>query len=133
MIGWGLGRYLRLPFQCTKATYIVVRQRAYDWINEVDGRFAIERLDVTAEKPRPTIENLKANLLGVSQMAVTYANMCLDGPWIKHLRAEGLINKVGTKNYAALSGHANQFYVGRPQFFKKKCFGGLSFSKVILA
>lgn len=35
-----------------RANHILVRQRAYDWVKEVDGRFAIERLDVPASKPR---------------------------------------------------------------------------------
>jgi hypothetical protein len=92
------------------ATYIVVRQRAYDWLNEVDGRFAIERLDIPAAKPRPGKAELHDELSRISQWAETFGRMCLDGPFVRHLRADGLINKVTTRDYAASSGHASQLY-----------------------
>jgi hypothetical protein len=94
-----------------KATYIVVRQRAYDWMNEVDGRFAIERIDIPAVRPRPDVAYLKENLAAVSQWTEMSGRMSLDGPWVKNLREANLVNRVTTKNYAAISGHAKQFYV----------------------
>jgi hypothetical protein len=44
------------------ATNILNRQISYDWVNEVDGRYGIERLDVPAVKPRPTAEELEDRL-----------------------------------------------------------------------
>jgi len=93
------------------ATYLIVRQRAYDWIKEVDGRFAIERLDLPAAKPRPTADQIAAGLRSVSEWAETFGKLSLDGPWVKHLRNSALVNKVVPKDYASASGHATQRYV----------------------
>ena len=93
-----------------RATYIVVRQRAYDWLSEVDGRFAIERLDIPAAKARPSLAKLQDDLSKISEWVETFGRMCLDGPFVKHLRANGLVNKVASRDYAAVSGHASQWY-----------------------
>ena len=45
-----------------RAMDLCVRQVSYDWVNEVDARLAIERLDVPARKPRATREQLSARL-----------------------------------------------------------------------
>src|SRR5690606_31009744 len=45
--------------------YLLIRQLSYDWLNEVDARFAIERLDRPAAKPRQTAEQIKAALDGI--------------------------------------------------------------------
>ncbi len=44
------------------ATFMWVRQIAYDWVKEVDGRFAIERLDTPAVKPRDTAEEIAVKM-----------------------------------------------------------------------
>jgi hypothetical protein len=44
------------------ATSPFVRQVAYDWVNEIDARLAIERLDIPAVKPRQSAEQLHTNL-----------------------------------------------------------------------
>ena len=49
------------------ATNILVRQTSYDWVNEVDARLAIDRLDTPAAKPRPTAEELARRMLGLAQ------------------------------------------------------------------
>lgn len=92
------------------ASYIVVRQRAYDWLNEVDGRFAIERLDAPAAKPRISSDKLHRELENISEWVQTFGTLCLDGPFVKHLRPQGLVNKVASRSYSASSGHANQLY-----------------------
>lgn len=51
------------------ATNILVRQTSYDWLNEVDARLAIDRLDTAAAKPRPSPEQLAAQMLGLAQYA----------------------------------------------------------------
>jgi Protein of unknown function (DUF1214) len=95
----------------TGSTYLVVRQRHYDWIHEVDGRFAIERLDQPAAKPRPNAHEIEANLNKISEWVDTFARMSLDGPWVKNLRASGLVNKVKPKDYSQASGLGIQQYV----------------------
>jgi hypothetical protein len=49
------------------ATNILNRQISYDWVGEVDGRYGIERLDLPAEKPRYTAEELEARLRGLPE------------------------------------------------------------------
>jgi hypothetical protein len=93
------------------ATYFIVRQRSYDWLGEVDGRFAIERLDQPAAKPRPTVHEMDVNLGNIAVWAETFARISLDGPWVKHLRASGFVNKLKAKDYSAASGLGNQRYV----------------------
>ena len=44
------------------ATFLWVRQIAYDWVKEVDGRFAIERLNTPAIKPRDTAEEIAVKM-----------------------------------------------------------------------
>jgi len=44
------------------ATNILVRQTSYDWINEIDARIAIERLDGPTARPRRTEQELAAAL-----------------------------------------------------------------------
>jgi Protein of unknown function (DUF1214) len=53
------------------AKFILVRQRAYDWVKEVDGRLAIERLDVPAMRPRQTAADINDR-------------MQYEGVWVKH-------------------------------------------------
>lgn len=42
-----------------------VRQLSYDWLNEVDARLAVERLDRPAAKPRQSAAKIKAGLEGI--------------------------------------------------------------------
>ena len=48
------------------ATNLLVRQRMYDWENEVDPRLSIENLDPVPLKPRPTPDEI---LEGIREMA----------------------------------------------------------------
>jgi hypothetical protein len=93
-------------------TSIVVRQRHYDWQNEVDARMAIERLDQPAAKPRPSAREIDANLRKISEWVDTFAKMSLDGPWmVNRLRADGLVNKVKPRDHSNASGLGIQQYV----------------------
>jgi hypothetical protein len=56
------------------------RQTSYDWIQEVDGRLAIVRLDRSAAKPRVSAEKLEENLqqlarwtAGTVQLSLSFA------------------------------------------------------------
>lgn len=53
------GIWVKLP---AGSNYMVVRQMAYDWINEVDARIAIDRLDTPAARPRQSAAQIKAGL-----------------------------------------------------------------------
>ena len=76
-----------------RAESILVRQFSYDWGNERDGRFAIERLDRPALKPRLTAAEIGAKLdllLG----DCTKANKQLG--WTPKVTFQGLVNITGS-------------------------------------
>lgn len=75
------------------AKFILVRQRAYDWLNEVDGRLAIERLDVPAMKPRMSAEEINERISHDGEWVRNWTkNM---STWPRSLEKSGLINKIG--------------------------------------
>jgi hypothetical protein len=75
-----------------RATFILVRQRAYDWLNEVDGRLAIERVDRPAVKPRPSGAQLAQKLSQMSPWMENWTKLMLH--FGISLREAGLINRV---------------------------------------
>ena len=75
-----------------ESTYVLMRQRSYDWVNEIDGRIAIERLDRPAVKPRMSAEQIAVNLRQITTWVETWA--LYTSALIGVDRANGLINKV---------------------------------------
>lgn len=53
------GHWVRLE---PTASFLLVRHAAHDWLNEVDCRMAIERLDIPAPRPRATVEQISEGL-----------------------------------------------------------------------
>jgi hypothetical protein len=96
------------PLQPT-ATYLLVRQRAYDLLHEVDGRLAIERMDRPAIKPRPSAQALAASLRDIPAWVEGWTTYSLN--WVNRLREQGLINKLQVKDYSMVSGLSTQRYV----------------------
>jgi hypothetical protein len=92
-----------------KATFIWVRQISYDWKNEVDGRFAIERLDVPAAKPRDSAERIAEGLRELPKWTANWADWRQQ--WIKRLYDKGLINKVVAFDLSKTGGITNQSYL----------------------
>jgi hypothetical protein len=93
----------------TGATYMLVRQISYDWLREVDGRFAIERLDRPAIKPRPSAEQLAANLRQIAEWTENWTKFEL--AWPKNLRAKGFVNKVWVHDLNNYGGLSTQKYI----------------------
>ncbi len=61
-----------------RAGALLIRQFAYDWGRDEDARFAIERLDRPACKPRLTTEQIAARLDEVlGRFAERFSRMCL--------------------------------------------------------
>jgi hypothetical protein len=90
--------------------YIVVRQISYDWVNEIDGRLAIERLDVPAMKPRPTAEEIATNLRKVASWAKNWADFSFD--WGEMVRSQGSVNKFSVDDLSEnLGGIKSQRYM----------------------
>lgn len=78
---------------------LLVRLAACDWLNEVDARLAIERLDVPAPRPRLTAQQIGARMDGL----VGWTERVVVG-WLDHVaarRAQGMINQLPRLQYAA--------------------------------
>lgn len=80
-----------------KASTIMVRQRSYDWLNEVEGRLAIERLDRPAVKPRPSAAELAAKLREIAGWAERNTKRSIE--IFNGYREKGLINQVFLHGY----------------------------------
>lgn len=93
-----------------EATAVIVRQRHYDWLTEVDGRFAIERLDVAAAKPRPSARDIDSALSKIAHYIETYGKVTFEGLSTRHLRA-GPPNIFTCNDYSDFGGFANQAFV----------------------
>ena len=90
------------------ASYIMVRQISYDWLREVDGRLAIERLDTPAVKPRPSAETLAANLRQIAVWAESTVRTSAD--LVTGIRRDQGINKINYKDLSQYAGHLTQRY-----------------------
>lgn len=92
-----------------KATFIWVRQISYDWVHEVDGRFAIERLDTPAIKPRDSAENIAEKLKQITGLTENLTRYALK--WNATLHQRGLVNKVAVDDYSGQGGFKTQLYI----------------------
>jgi Protein of unknown function (DUF1214) len=90
-----------------KATFILVRQRAYDWLHELDGRLAIERLDKPAIKPRPNAQEIEQKLQQTSAWIENWTKFTLN--FGVGMRARGLVNKI--ENIGQRAGLNKQNYI----------------------
>lgn len=85
-----------------QAIRLQVRHASYDWVNEVDARMAVERLDVPARRPR-TDPRVLAEKLG--KLALWTANSLRFG--IAHIQKEaarGNVNQVEYIDWGAAGG-----------------------------
>lgn len=90
------GDWIRLDPQ---TMMLLVRSAACDWMVEVDGRIAIERLDLSANRPRPTVEQLSERLVGLAGWSERVV-----ASWLEHVarrREQGVINQLPRLQYAA--------------------------------
>jgi hypothetical protein len=92
-----------------KSIYLMVREISNDWLREVDGRLAIERLDTPAIKPRPTAQEIEANLKQISMFAENWTTFSLK--WLKRIEDQGLVNKVVVHDLSASGGYTIQKYI----------------------
>ena len=90
------------------ARNIFVRQRAYDWINEVDARLAIERLDRPAVRPRPSADKLAAEL---EHLAVwTEQTMKASADFVAEMTVGLKPNELGFVDLSSYAGQITQRY-----------------------
>jgi len=88
-------------------TYLMLRQSSYDWVNEVDWRVAIERLDKPAARPYPSASEIEKRLkmIGPAVQAWTkdWLGFYLNGP-------DSLVNDIRVESKDYTSGLATQAY-----------------------
>ena len=92
-----------------KATYLMVRQISYDWINEVSGRLAIERLDRAAVKPRASAAQLEENLKQIARWAEDTVQLSIG--FGKSIRQQQGVNKLAYKDLTQYGEIVTQRYV----------------------
>lgn len=71
-------------------TMLSLRQVAYDWSQERDPVFSIERIDVPAPRPRPSAQDLEQRLNRLVPAITHTATMLVDH--VDQLRREGYVN-----------------------------------------
>jgi hypothetical protein len=71
---------------------LLVRQMSYDWLNEVDARLAIERLDVPAIKPRSKLDQIDEKLSHQSEWVRNWLRAMVD--WHRSLIKQELVNDI---------------------------------------
>jgi hypothetical protein len=92
-----------------RTSCIMVRQISYDWINEIDARLAIERLDTPTVKPRAGVAELSENLRQLSTWVPTNVKTAFD--FVQEFRNAGWVNKVGYKDLTDWGSITTQRYV----------------------
>lgn len=90
------------------ATNIFLRQRSYDWLNEVDARLAIDRLDRPAVRPRMSAERLEKEL---RHLAVwTEQTMKASADFVKEMTVGLENNEMGFVDLTDYAGQLTQRY-----------------------
>ena len=92
------------------ATNIIVRQIAYDWVNEVDARLVIERMDTPAMKPRQKADQIEKDLAQISDYTINWMDFALRFIEERYTQ-KGLINKVDSY-FLPGGGKSGQLYGG---------------------
>lgn len=92
----------------SKASYLLVRQIAYDWLHEVDARLSIERLDRPAVKPRLTTDELRAKLSQIAPWVANNLKFTFD--YLDGVRKQRGNNGIGFVNFAEFGGISVQKY-----------------------
>lgn len=85
-----------------RAIRLQVRHASYDWLNEVDARMAIDRLDTPAARPRESRESLAEKL---SALARWTENTVRFG--VEHVRRQadaGVINRLEPFDWSKIGG-----------------------------
>jgi hypothetical protein len=90
-----------------RARSIGLRQASYDWVNEVDGRFAIERLDGPATYRRWPAEEVSYRLERLAGFPERYADLFLT--FVQKLKTHP-VNEVVMNDWAGIGGLPEQAY-----------------------
>lgn len=88
---------------------VMIRQISYDWVNEVDGRIAIQRLDTPARKPGYSVAQKNERLQGVAAWATGWTKAALD--YLDMLRRDGEINTMRVMHRSDVGNMTDQRYI----------------------
>lgn len=91
-----------------RTQFFLVRQISYDWVNEVDARIAVERLDAPAPRPRPAAEAIERSLRLAAGYVCNGTRYWLE--FMKKLRDERRINALTTTHQWDSGGIIEQVY-----------------------
>ncbi len=91
------------------ATFIWVRQIAYDWENERDGYFTIERLDVPARRPRESTQQMVDRMSLLSDFVANWTEQFLN--WEKFVGQPIPVNDVLVLDFSKGGGIKTQRYI----------------------
>lgn len=86
---------------------LLARCASYDWLNEVDPRIGIERLDVPAVKARLSAAELERRLTGLPAFAEEAVTRWLDHTGRQRIEAE---NRLQRQDFMAVDGLPGQDY-----------------------
>ena len=92
------------------AESVLVRQVSYDWVNEVDARMAIERLDTPATAGRQPVKAIERDLLQLGDYARTWTAFGIKFVDERYIQ-KGIVNKVESY-FLPGGGKADQLYGG---------------------
>jgi hypothetical protein len=87
---------------------LLVRMVGSEWDTEVEPTLSVERLDVSASRPRVPAKVLEEKLRAIPAAADFIAPLLVDRP--QKLRAEGYVNKLKGVDLSHMGGLAGQFY-----------------------
>lgn len=89
-------------------TNLYLRQASYDWLNEIDGRFAIERLDVPPTPNRRTRADIRARLEQLSNYPGIFLNFLMK--FAAAMEAKAPPNEITMTDNGGVGGVKNQVY-----------------------
>lgn len=99
------GNWVQMP---AGAASVSVRNASYDWENEVDATYTIERLDTPVGR-RPWLqEKTRATLEQLAQYPRRLAHIWLE--YVRELHDDGVVNTTRMNRWAGLGGMAGQYY-----------------------
>lgn len=87
---------------------LLVRMVGSEWGKEVEPTLSIERLDISAPRPRRAAAALEASLRAIPAAAGFIAPLLVDRP--QKLHAEGYVNKLKSVDFSQMGGLKGQFY-----------------------
>lgn len=95
-----------------EASRLLMRFVRGDWNSERESTVAIERVDVPANRPRPSASAMEARLRALPRSVQFLATLFVDKP--ERLRAEGYVNKFKIFDVSGMGGLTGQFYYEGP-------------------